>query len=339
MYQGGIVLKFLGIDGGGTKTEFLLADGNGNILGHTIKGTCHYKQTSFENFECIIRNGISSVCEDANINIGDISYACLGIPGYGEIQNDIVIIDNILKNIFNTVPFVSVNDSVVGWAGSLAGNAGVNIIAGTGSIAFGCNENGDFSRAGGWGYFCGDEGSAYWIGKKLIEIFAKQSDGRLEKTNIYQIVKNKYELENDFDIIKIILDDMSAERSQIAQIAQLVYDGAKVKDEACLNIYKEAAYEHFLTIKAVMEKLEFDKNKTLLVSYSGGVFKSEDFILKPLNDLLKNYCQSIELMKPEFNPAEGAVIYAVKKSLEIENLEIWIENFKLKNSLLNNTTI
>lgn len=42
-------------------------------------------------------------------------------------------------------------------------DAGVALVAGTGSIAFGRGVSGREARAGGWGHLLGDEGSGYWI--------------------------------------------------------------------------------------------------------------------------------------------------------------------------------
>ena len=46
--------------------------------------------------------------------------------------------------------------------------AGIVVIAGTGSIAYGRRADGIFARAGGLGPEKGDEGSGYWIGKELL---------------------------------------------------------------------------------------------------------------------------------------------------------------------------
>ncbi|MDN3482197.1 BadF/BadG/BcrA/BcrD ATPase family protein [Arthrobacter sp. APC 3897] len=46
--------------------------------------------------------------------------------------------------------------------------AGVALIAGTGSVAWGINPAGDEARCGGWGYLLGDEGSAYWMGREAV---------------------------------------------------------------------------------------------------------------------------------------------------------------------------
>ena len=69
------------------------------------------------------------------------------------------------------------NDAVCGWAGALAGEDGINIVAGTGSIGYGEFE-GRAARAGGWGELFSDEGSAHWIAREALSLFSRMSDGR-----------------------------------------------------------------------------------------------------------------------------------------------------------------
>ena len=45
---------------------------------------------------------------------------------------------------------------------------GVIVIAGTGSIAYGRNREGQTARAGGWGFAISDEGSGHWIGRTAV---------------------------------------------------------------------------------------------------------------------------------------------------------------------------
>ncbi|WP_420713830.1 N-acetylglucosamine kinase [Arthrobacter sp. H14-L1] len=47
-------------------------------------------------------------------------------------------------------------------------DTGIAVIAGTGSAAWGVNEDGAQARAGGWGYLLGDEGSGYWFGREAV---------------------------------------------------------------------------------------------------------------------------------------------------------------------------
>lgn len=69
------------------------------------------------------------------------------------------------------------------YAGNPQG-CGVVLISGTGSIAYGRNAEGDESRAGGWGWLIGDEGSAVWVGLEGLRAASHHVDGRGAPTAI-----------------------------------------------------------------------------------------------------------------------------------------------------------
>jgi len=318
-------LKFLGIDGGGTKTEFIIINEFGKVLGHTIKPTCHYKQTSLDNFEHVIREGIEEVCKMSDISISEVDFTVAGIPGYGEIQKDIHIIDEIVKSILGNTSFMCVNDAVVAWAGSLGCQPGINIVAGTGAIGYGIDPKGNMARSSGWGPFWGDEGSAYWLGKKVLEIFSKQSDGRLKKSPLYDIVTLEFNLKSDFDLLDIVVNKMEMKRDKIAQLAKLLYKAAENNDTFALDAYSDAAYEHYLTIHSIIDKLDFETEEKILVSYSGGIFNAGEYILSPLKKYLQKENKPIELITPILKPIFGAALYALTIKKGKQNSDI-IEN-------------
>jgi len=47
-------------------------------------------------------------------------------------------------------------------------DAGIVLIAGTGSVAWGMGPDGGEARAGGWGHLLGDEGSGYWVVREAV---------------------------------------------------------------------------------------------------------------------------------------------------------------------------
>ncbi|HEY4026848.1 MAG TPA: BadF/BadG/BcrA/BcrD ATPase family protein [Candidatus Dormibacteraeota bacterium] len=47
-------------------------------------------------------------------------------------------------------------------------DAGIVLIAGTGSVAWGSSADGEEARAGGWGHLLGDEGSGHWVVREAI---------------------------------------------------------------------------------------------------------------------------------------------------------------------------
>ncbi|MCT4566480.1 MAG: ATPase [Maledivibacter sp.] len=307
---------YLGVDGGGTKTAFILINQSGEILGYTVKGTCHYKQVGIKGFSTILKEGIQQVCDKSKIDIKDITFSFLGLPGYGEIIEAAENMEKEIKLILQSENFKCGNDVEVGWAGSLACKPGINIVAGTGAIGVGVDKHGKSVRASGWGHVCGDEGSAYWLGKKAIEIFGKESDGRLEKTPIYEIMRRELKIERDFDLISIVLEQYKMDRGKIAGFAKILFKAAENGDEHAIGIFEEAAYEQGLTVGAIINQLDFSEEDEVLVSYSGGVFRAKEFILQPFKKYILGLHKNIRIVNPLLQPITGAALYALKLGTE-----------------------
>ncbi|MFW6006762.1 MAG: N-acetylglucosamine kinase [Halanaerobiales bacterium] len=326
-------MLFLGVDGGGTKTSFMIINEKGKILAYTREKSCHYLEHGLDGFREVIQKGLQKLIEELEVSISDINYSFFGIPCYGEIEEDIPVLEGIVKELLGgTDNFKCGNDVEAGWAGSLACNPGINIVAGTGAIGFGRDQSGNTARASGWGYFMGDEGSAYWIGKRLISLFTKEADGRLDKTALYEIMRDEFDLKKDFDLIDIVYEDMEMKRDKIAQLAPLLDKAVAAGDPRAKKIFSEAAYEHSLTVKAILQKLDFDLEEDLLISYSGGVFQAGDFILKPFktqlldNDYIDRY--NFRMTEPVLEPVTGAALYAAVLAGNIQNLDLLVNNLK-----------
>lgn len=306
-------MYFLGVDGGGTKTAFEIINEKGRILAALKTPTCSYIQIGKENFGKVIYEGAKKVCEKAGISLFDLSCSCIGIPSFGEISGDEPELIKIAKSALgkNTV---CVNDVVVAWAGSLACKPGINLLAGTGSMGYGVNNSGKSARSGGWGYYLGDEGSAHWLGKKAIELFTKEADGRLEKGPMYKIICDEFSLKSDFNFISVIYDDLKFKRDEIAKLQILLNKAADAGDRYAVKFYEDGAYELSLIVKSIIKALKFETSEPINLSYSGGVFKAGKYIFDPLMSFLKDY--SIKVSKPRLIPVTGAALYALKHEIK-----------------------
>lgn len=319
-------MAYLGVDGGGTKTAFMLINEKGKILAYDIKGGSNYLQVGKKLMKDVFKAGILTVCEQAKIEVEEIDYAFLGVPCYGEDKEGNRFIEKTVASILSPVDYLIGNDAEAGWAGSLACQPGINIIAGTGSMSYGKDQEGNSDRCGGWGCFLGDEGSAYWLGKKLINLFTKEADGRLEKTGLYSIIKEEYNLDDDFDFISLIHNKMECKRENIAGMATLLYQAAQEGDKFAIDIFCEAAKELSLLVENLINRLDFKSDQEVLVSYSGGVFKAGDLILNPLKNYLSN--ESVKLVKPILQPVTGAALNALINTENINNYQETVDRLR-----------
>ena len=78
-----------------------------------------------------------------------------------------------------------------------------------------------------------------------LDVYKRQVDGRLEKTQLYYLIKEKCKLENDYDIITFI-NKLNHDRTSIASLAKLNGIAAKDNDKYALQIYKAVSYTHLI---------------------------------------------------------------------------------------------
>ncbi len=297
-------MYYIGIDGGGTKTLFSLFDNVGNLVKQHIEGTCHFAQVGYDGLEKVLENGIDELTKDLNE-----PYAVgLGLAGYGREQTVRKNIEISVQKVLKDTPYALHNDAFIALQGALDGKDGILVIAGTGSIAISLFD-GKEDRSGGWGFAIGDEGSAYWIGRKILAEFSKQSDGRKPKTPLYQLVKDYTQVEDDADLISYVIKTLENKRENVAKFAMLCSEGANMNDENCLAIYDEVASEIVSMIHTLAAKVN---HQEVYVSYTGGVWKSKNVLVPKIKTMLQPH---IHLIDPIHTPDYGAYLY-VKKQLE-----------------------
>lgn len=291
-------MLYIGIDGGGTKTKMALFDDAGRKLKEIIKPSVHVLTQPREICIQILKDGVMGL--DANFQAKVIA----GLAGYGEQKEVRNKIATICKEAFGNREFSLYSDVRIAITGALGGGDGIVVVAGTGSIAL-SSKNNHITRCGGWGYQLGDEGSAYWIAKKMLNVFCQEVDGRLEKTILYDLIKRECHLVNDYDIITF-MNNLNHDRTKIAALAYINGLAAKEKDPNALKIYKQAAEEIYKLINLLSKNFKSPIN----VSYIGGVFQhAGSFIIPHLQDQLGN---RFNLIPPIHTPEYGAYILAKK---------------------------
>lgn len=299
----------MGIDGGGTKTAFVLSNEEGKVIGEHVCEGISYRQIGMEGVVRVCSDAVTLLCEKHQVERADLSI-CIGLPNYGESKGNDQKIEALLKQALSPAKTAVVNDCEVGLAGSFGIEPGINIVAGTGSIAFGRNASREVARSGGWSEYFSDEGSCRWMGIKTMEYFSKESDGRLPRAALYTLVKEHFQVEEDFDVIDIFEAEYLPYRSKIASLQKVLFAAAKAGDASAISLYDQAAKELTGIILAVHGKL-WKKDEVCRISYSGGLFKTGDMILDPLKEKLSQY--HMELVQPKYKePVYGAVELAAE---------------------------
>lgn len=300
---------FLGVDGGGSKTGFALVDEAGNLRAQTQGRSCYYFTEGIDLVERVLRAGVTDVCARAGIRTADITHAFFGLPSYGEVREDIARLDAAPRRVL-AADYTCDNDMVCGWAGSLAGSDGINVISGTGSMTYG-ERQGIGGRVGGWGELFGDEGSAYWFAISGLNAFTRMSDGRISRGPLYDAMRRRVGIDSDLDLVDIVLNRWRGERGSIADLSKVVVEAASAGDEESTRILREGSSYLVELVEATRAKLDFGIDEVTPVSYSGGMFSASAIRLGFERELAAS-SSPYEVRTPRFSPVVGAALYAAK---------------------------
>src|SRR5207249_7827038 len=120
-----------------------------------------------------VSDSVAQACRTANLDPQNLQFeaACVGMSG-GPADKQAI-----LSEILPARKLVVTHDALIALSGATGGEPGIVAIAGTGSIAFGRNGDGQTARAGGWGYIFGDEGGGFDITRQALRAALRFEEG------------------------------------------------------------------------------------------------------------------------------------------------------------------
>jgi N-acetylglucosamine kinase-like BadF-type ATPase len=302
---------FLGADGGGTKTRFALLDGAQRLVAEAQLGTSYHPDVGIDGVRAVLAQGMRQVLDLAGIGAAELGHAFFGLPAYGEDSRLTPALDALPRTLLGHDRYTVGNDMVCGWAGSLACEDGINIVAGTGSIGYG-QRHGRSARAGGWGEHFSDEGSAYWIAMQGLNAYSRMSDGRLPRGPLHELINESLRLGSDLDLCAQVYGDQAKSRGELAQLSKVVSDAAGRGDAVALEIFNRAGGELARIADALRQKLGFEPGEVVRLSYSGGAFSAGELLLAPFHQAMDAAYPSFSLQRPKHEPHFGAALYAAR---------------------------
>jgi N-acetylglucosamine kinase-like BadF-type ATPase len=302
---------FLGVDGGGTKTAYALLDADGRLRATHVGASVDHLAAGIDAARGRLAEGLQSTFAEAGVAPADVRFAFVGLPAYGEDRDAIAALDALPDPVLAAGRYRCGNDMVCSWAGSLACQDGISVIAGTGSMAYG-EFRGQHARAGGWGELIGDEGSAYWIAREGLNLFSRMSDGRAPRGPLHRLVRERLGIREDLDVCARIYGERADRRGAFAQFARLVHEAAEGGDTAAAGIFARGAQELVGCVAAVRRALDVPPQARVAVSHTGGVFENAPAIVAYFRSALAGDPEPYEYREPRFAPAVGAALYAAR---------------------------
>lgn len=285
---------FIGVDGGGTKTEFALMDESGRCLNTIVLEGCNPNLCGVEKTVELLCRGIDFLCpRDMNVLGIFVGAAGLATADYAE------QVRNALSKVYPHRKIGCATDITNVIACSRSPDACIAAISGTGSVVY-SKYQGELCRFGGTGYLFEGGGSGYDIGREAISHALRVGDGLEKPSRLSSLVTEKL----GGPAWSSIQDFYKREPAYIASFASVVFQGAEENDAVSEGILHRNA-EHMIRLIRRAKKCHPEVKNVIM---AGSIFQKNEMFYRFVSEGIEGEL-AVELAK--YPPVWGACLQCV----------------------------
>ena len=298
----------VGVDGGATKTRVIVANGEGEELATVTGSASAVRPGEAQRSADVIEKLIGEALAACDLEGETPEACCIGVAGVGRDSEYSALMAALSKRTL-AEEVVVLPDFFVALEDAFGDDAGIVLIAGTGSVAYGRGPTGKMARCGGWGPTCGDEGSGAWIGRKALSVVTSTADGREPETALLGVLLTHLEMESADELVPWAA---SATPGQLGQLASVVMTVAASGDQRARSLCTLACEELVLHVRTLARQLFTDERAAVPVALAGGLLDAASFLRKLVEQRLKSAVPGTVFHAAEVVPARGAVRNALR---------------------------
>jgi N-acetylglucosamine kinase-like BadF-type ATPase len=292
---------FLGLDAGGTSTRAALADDQ-RVLGRAKSGSIKVMRVSAAVAEANLRVLLDDVAKSSGVPITKVASTCVGTAG-----NTVSTVTGWIWQTLGPLlrgDLTVCGDVEIALDAAFPGEAGVLVMAGTGSNTLGRTSQGELVTVGGWGPLLADEGSGHWIGLRALRAAIREHDehGSSKLLNTLVAQWNADTLEQvveiahatpppDFAALTRTVVEVAAQGNVLAQ-AVLVGGGRALGEDASLALRKVLALE---------------PGAPRRVAFTGSVLENIAIVREAMFAEIERQYPGTQVLPNAVDPTEGAL--------------------------------
>src|SRR6266516_4125808 len=292
--------RVLGVEGGGTKTAWVLAETVADTLGSEFR-ILEQGKLPASNFRLTTPERLRGILSELPKQIDRAGVFLAGCRTAEDRQS----LEHICLEIWPNAKIVTGSDRDSGLAAALDHCDGIVVNAGSGSSVTG--RRGDrIERAGGWGHILGDAGGAYILSIQALRLILRERDLNRREMNFAAKVLHALSLNNLDELVRWV---RSADKKEIAMLAPVVFEAANEGDGRMMEIIEEGARALCEYTEAVACRLHLLAPRVALI---GGLFHRDSIYTHAFRRRLKKNLPDARVAIAERAPELGAALLAAE---------------------------
>ena len=304
----------IGVDGGGTKTDYLIFTTEGEWVDNLRVGSRSHEvlEGGFDEVEKELLKDIDYLLTKNSINKSDVCGAAFGMAGI-DTPAQLLKIKKILNK--TGLNYVVSNDSLLGIKAGCPSGAGICSINGTGTVAAGINEKGDMLQVGGIGLATGDSAGGHLIASLAVRAVYDYYFRCGPQTILTEKIMKFFEIQDPAELMNAISDKFDRNHEMDKTIVTYLFDAANESDAVAVDIVKELANQLAKSVSGCILRLGFKDTPEVVLAGSVWTKSNCPLLLSHFKECIHGYTgKKLEPFPLNVIPAAGAVLWALELS-------------------------
>jgi N-acetylmuramic acid 6-phosphate etherase len=282
--------RILGVEGGGTKTSWVLVEPDGDSLRVIDQG-----KLPPSNFRLVSSEQLRAIFQQMPQETGRVGMFLAGCAT----EDDRNALRKLGAEVWPNAKIVVGSDRDSGLAAALGRGDGIAVNAGTGASVTG--RRGDrIEKAGGWGHILGDAGGGYSLALQALRFILREYDLHRGEGQFTATILRALSLNSRDELVRWA---QTADKDDVAGLAPVVLECAVRGDESVMRIVEEGASVLSEYTAAVATRLGLLAPKVILL---GGLFQRDGVYVHAFKRRLKRNLSDARIAMSEQPPELGA---------------------------------
>ena len=264
---------YVGVDGGGTKTEFVWTDEKGNVVLRKLSGSSNPNDIGKDK---MIADMVAAFLKNMPLDAESVD-VCMGLSGlsFSGCQDELL---NELKKIPQIARVDLCSDVQIALDSAYDGDGAI-VIIGTGNVGY-VRRQGECILVGGGGYMIDLSFSGYDVGREALNAILSAFDGRGESTLLTPLILEKTGL----TVKEIVREVYRQGKAYVASFAPFVFTAYDQGDDVAKQILQRRVTDLEPLLFGVRNALKTDVCEITLL---GGLSRRWETVYGFLSEKIK----------------------------------------------------